>query len=101
MPKFSVEVPHDVERSVAATRLRTFSDKVRSNLPGEVRELQETWHEDGHLDFSFKAMGFRISGRMENRPGNIHVSGTIPFAALPFRSAIESQLAEKVREAIA
>ncbi len=101
MPKFSVEVPHDVEQAEAAVRLRTFSERVRADLPGEVKDLQEIWHEEGHLDFSFRAMGFSVSGRMENRIGIIYVFGTIPFAALPFRGAIERQLAEKVREAIA
>lgn len=101
MPKFSVEVPHEVERSEAAVRLRTFSDRVRADLPGEVKEIQETWDEAGNLDFAFRAMGFTVSGRMENRPGSVHVAGTIPFAALPFRGAIERQIAEKVREAIA
>lgn len=46
-------------------------------------------------------MGFKISGSMITTEKEITVDGKLPFAALPFRGAIESQIADKVREAIA
>lgn len=100
MPSFNVEVLHTIDPATAATRLRTFSDRIRADLPGEVKQLKESWDEAGNLDFSFYALGFTIKGRMENRAGCVHVTGNLPFAALPFRGTLEKQIADKVREAI-
>ncbi|MBX3416845.1 MAG: polyhydroxyalkanoic acid system family protein [Pirellulaceae bacterium] len=100
MPNFSVQVPHDEEPAIVAERLREFSQKVRSMTTITVTEIVEVWDEHGNLDFSFKAMGFSISGRMESRVAVVHVQGSLPFAALPFRGAIEREVAAKIREAI-
>lgn len=100
MPKFRVEVSHAVQRAEAATRLRSFSDQVRNGLSIPVEDVREQWDELGNLDFAFRAYGFSVSGRLENREGIILVSGSLPFAALPFRGMIESEIAKKIREAI-
>ncbi|MCP4477592.1 MAG: hypothetical protein GY880_31535 [Planctomycetaceae bacterium] len=100
MAKFNVAVPHGVPRQTAATKLRSFADQIRDSAAIEVTDVQETWDDDGNLEFSFKAMGMSISGTMTVCEDNVTVAGTIPFAALPFRGAIESQIAEKIREAI-
>ncbi len=101
MARFSVEVPHDVERLTAAGRLRGFADRMRSQLPGDVKDIEERWDADGNLDFSFRAFGFSVSGRLENRPGSIAVAGTIPLAAFPFRGRIENEIRARIKEAIA
>ena len=101
MAKFNVAVPHGAPRQTAVTKLRSFADQIRDSAAIEVTGVQETWDEDGNLDFSFKAMGMSISGKMTVCEENVTVSGTIPFAALPFRGVIESQIAEKIGEAMA
>lgn len=101
MAKFNVTVDHEVHREVAVTRLRGFSDHMRKEVPVEVTEVIEEWDDQGNLTFSFKALGFKVSGSMVTCERQVTVHGTIPFAALPFRGAIESQIADKVREAIA
>ena len=101
MAKFNVVVDHQIERKQAVDSLRTFSDRIREESPVEVREVEENWDESGNLVFSFKAMGFTISGSMVTCEQKVTVAGKLPFAALPFRGAIESQIAEKVKEAIA
>lgn len=100
MAKFNVAVPHGAPRQTAVTKLRSFADQIRDSSAIEVTDVQETWDENGNLEFSFKAMGMSISGKMAVCEENVTVSGTIPFAALPFRGAIESQIAEKIREAM-
>lgn len=101
MAKFNVVVDHTIHREVVVTRLRGFSDHMRKEVPVEVTEVIEDWDREGNLTFSFKAMGFRVSGSMVTCESKVTVIGTIPFAALPFRGAIENQIADKVREAIA
>jgi hypothetical protein len=101
MAKFNVTVDHEVQRDEAVTRLRGFSDRMREEVPVEVTDVEEKWDDAGNLSFSFKALGFTISGSMVTTENKITVDGKLPFAALPFRGAIESQIADKVREAIA
>lgn len=100
MAKFNVAVAHGVPRQAAATKLRSFADQIRDSAAIEVTDVREAWDEEGNLEFAFKAMGMSISGIMTVCDDNVTVAGTIPFAALPFRGAIESQIAEKIREAI-
>ena len=100
MAKFNVVVVHEIHRELAVTKLRGFSDRMRDEVPVEVTEVEEVWDDRGNLSFSFKAMGFRVSGSMVTCETKVTVIGTLPFAALPFRGAIENQIADKVREAI-
>ena len=101
MAKFNVVVDHETERTQAVDRLRTFSDRIRDEAPVEVSEVEENWDDSGNLSFSFKAMGFKISGSMVTCEQKVTVAGNLPFAALPFRGVIETQIAEKVKEAVA
>ena len=100
MAKFNVTVDHQVQRDEAVTRLKGFSDRMREEVPVEVTDVKEKWDDSGNLNFSFKALGFTISGSMITTESQVTVDGKLPFAALPFRGAIESQIADKVREAI-
>lgn len=101
MAKFNVVVVHEIHREIAVTRLRGFSERIRDQAPVEVSEVNEVWDDDGNLTFSFKAMGFKVSGSVVTCESKVTVIGNLPFAAMPFRGAIENQIAEKVREAIA
>ena len=101
MAKFNVVVVHEIQREIAVTRLRGFAEKMRHEAPVEVAEVEEIWDDHGNLVFSFKALGFTVSGSMVTCESKVTVIGSLPFAALPFRGAIENQIAEKVREAIA
>ncbi len=100
MPGFQVSVPHDHDTTVVAQRLRFFADKVRNEIQIQVTNVVESWDADGNLQFAFRAMGFQVSGKLENRVSEVFVAGSIPFAAIPFRGMIESELAEKIREAL-
>ena len=100
MAKFNVAVAHGVPRQTAVTKLRSFADQIRDDSAIEVSDVKETWDDDGNLEFSFKAMGMSISGTMTVCETNVTVDGEIQFAALPFRGAIEIQIAEKIRDAV-
>ena len=100
MAKFNVVVVHEIHREMVVTRLRGFSDRMREEVPVEVSEVEEIWDNHGNLQFSFKALGFKVSGSMVTCESKVTVIGNLPFAALPFRGAIENQIADKVREAI-
>ena len=101
MPKFNVSVPHSLERDEAVSRLQGFSQKVREDTPVELTDVQESWDDNGNLLFSFKAMGMKISGSVVTSPSDVTVNGDLPFAAAIFRGAIETQIKDKIVEAMA
>jgi len=100
MPKFNVNVPHEIDRTEAITKLKSFMEAARADSPVELSDIKEDWDESGNLDFAFSAMGFRIAGQMVTESLQVSIKGELPFAALPFRGAIENQLASKIKEAI-
>lgn len=100
MAKIHFTVPHKIGKDAAVARLKKFSDKVRETLPPGVTTIDEQWTEDGALDFSLKGMGMEITGSVTTTEHEIEVHGFLPFAALPFRGAIESQLRDGVNEAL-
>jgi hypothetical protein len=101
MAKFNIKVQHQLEREVVVNKLRNFSDEMRDRMMVQLSEISEVWDDEGNLDFSFKAMGFKVSGQMVTCEKQVTVFGELPFAALPFRGAIESQVEQKIREVIA
>lgn len=100
MPKFQVEVPHELDRQLAAEKLRQYSEQAKSQMPAEISNLEEIWDEEGNLVFSFTALGFKVSGEMISYTEIIVISGNLPFAALPFRGMIEKQLVERIQSAL-
>ena len=100
MAKFNIVVVHESQREVVVSRLQEFSQRLRDDMPVEVTDVSESWDDEGNLEFAFQALGFSVSGTMMTCDVQVHVTGKMPFAALPFRGAIENQVAEKIREAI-
>jgi hypothetical protein len=100
MPKFSIVVDHTIARDDAVERLRAHFEESKKEVANQVSNVSENWDEAGNLDFSFSAMGFSISGRMETEDSQVKVNGELPFAALPFRGALENQIASRIRDAI-
>lgn len=100
MPKFKVSVPHQSERTVVITKLKVFMHAAKKNSPVELTDIEESWDDNGNLNFAFCAMGFRIVGQMLTEGQLVQIIGDLPFAALPFRGALESQLESHIREAM-
>lgn len=100
MASFQIDVTHPHSRDQATERLRQFSKVALADIPTDVTEVQEQWQSDGSLEFGFKAMGMKLTGRMTVGDGEVKVAGKMPFAALPFRGAIESKIREQLEKAL-
>ncbi len=100
MPKFNVVVSHSMQRETVVVKQQGFSEQVRSKFAVEVSEINEHWDDAGNLEFSFVAMGMQISGNLVTTENDVTVQGKLPFAAVPFRGAIESQIEAKIKDAI-
>lgn len=100
MPKFSVVVQHQLERRECIVRLRGFSQQVIQQASIELSNLNESWDDDGNLEFAFTAMGLQISGYVRTTEDQVTVDGRMPLAAAMFRGAIETQIAEQIRQVV-
>jgi len=94
VPKSTINVPHELGKDDALTRIKDILVQAKAQYGDKLSDLQENWTDDGGT-FSFKAMGFKISGAMTVTDSNVEIVGDYPFAALPFKGTIESTLRER------
>ncbi len=100
MASFQTRFEHQQTREAVSQKLRKFSEIITRDLPTGVSDVSESWNDDGSMNFEFKAMGMPLAGTMIVGADHVLVEGKMPFAALPFRGAIESQIREKFEIAL-
>ncbi|MGD9646006.1 MAG: polyhydroxyalkanoic acid system family protein [Pirellulales bacterium] len=95
MPSLAVTVPHALEQQEAAERLRRLVEVVKSQYGSHLQELHEEW--DGHTgSFRIAAMGMKSTGTVEVRASEVHIQGSLPFAAVIFRGKIEETIRQQL-----
>jgi hypothetical protein len=94
VPKSTINVPHQLGKDMALTRIKDILVQAKAQYGDKISDLQEDWTNEGG-SFSFKAMGFKISGSMTVTDSNVEILGDYPFAALPFKGTIEATLRER------
>lgn len=100
MPKSTVTVPHQLGKDEALQRIKGILVQAKEQYGDRISDLKEDWNPDGGT-FSFKAMGFKISGALVVNPTTVEITGDYPFAALPFKGTIESTLRERAERLLA
>jgi len=100
VPKSTVTVPHTLGKDEALTRIQGILVKAKEQYGDRITNLQENWTSDGGT-FSFKAMGFKISGSLTVTDKDVQIVGDYPFAALPFKGTIEATLRERAERLLA
>ncbi|HUD47873.1 MAG TPA: polyhydroxyalkanoic acid system family protein [Candidatus Baltobacteraceae bacterium] len=100
MPKIHLSVPHVLGQEEAKRRVAVLLADTRSQFGGHVSDVAEAW--SGWVDiFSFRAMGFSIEGKLEVQAAQLLIDIDIPFAALPFKGRVESEILTHARELLA
>jgi hypothetical protein len=64
-----------------------------------VEGADGTWA-DNVLDFSLKAAGMNITGKLTVEDTRAHVAGTLPMIAIPFRGMIEQRIVQQLETAL-
>ena len=100
MPKTDITVPHSLGKEEALTRLKGMLTSVKENYGSQVSDLKENWTDNGGT-FSFKAMGFKISGELTVVDDEVRVDAEFPWAAKPFQSTIETAIRERAERLLA
>lgn len=100
MPAFSAEVAHEMGRDAAQERLKGFSDNLREAYKDQVKDIEESWADDGNFNFSFKTFGMTIKGTITIDDDRVKVDGSLPFAAVAFRGKIEQEIRAQLEKAL-
>jgi hypothetical protein len=97
MPKISQSVPHNLSQDEAKRRITTLLADSRARFAGKVGNVTESWN--GHTNaFSFEAMGFSVSGKLDVQPAQVLVEMNIPWAAYPLKGRVEDEIRKHARE---
>ena len=95
MPKIQVNQAHTLGQEQAIARLQQFLPKLKDRFQDKVSDLQESW-QGPNLDFSFKAMGFKIAGKLAVTDSDVKLQQDLPLAAMLFKGKIEEQIREQL-----
>jgi hypothetical protein len=94
MPKTNVTIDHSLGKDEALNRLKGMLSQVKESYGNQVSDLQENWTDNGG-SFSFKAMGFKISGELLVTDNMVSIDADFPWAAKPFQGTIETTIRER------
>ncbi|HLU36316.1 MAG TPA: polyhydroxyalkanoic acid system family protein [Thermomicrobiales bacterium] len=94
MPKSTVTIDHALGKDEALNRLKGMLDQVKQSYGSQVSDLQENWTDNGG-NFSFKAMGMKISGDLLVSDNRVDIDAEFPWAAKPFQGTIETTIRER------
>lgn len=100
MPVIKISVPHQLGAEEARKRITKLLGETKAQYGDKITDLEETWV-DNRGQFRFKAMGFSVSGNLEVEPSRVQGELNLPFAALPFKSKIESDLSIRAKALLA
>jgi len=100
MPALNISVPHSLKPEEAVQRIQKLVSGVKTKFADKVSDVKEKWS-GNNGEFSFKAMGFDIAGIIEVDHKEVRIQSNLPFAAMMFKSRIESTIREKAKELLA
>jgi hypothetical protein len=100
MPKIKLSVPHQLGQDEAKSRVTKLVAESRVKFGSNISDVQESWA--GNVDtFSFRAMGFSVDGRLDVQPAAVDIELNFPWAAVPFKGRVESEILKHARELLA
>jgi hypothetical protein len=100
MPRIHLSVPHALGQEEAKRRVTNLLAESRAKFGAHASDVTETWN--GHMNnFSFRALGFSVSGTLEAQPSQLVIDIQFPLAALPFKGRVESEILSRARELLA
>lgn len=100
MPTIKLSVPHKLGATEAKKRISHLVSDAKSQFSGNVTDVREEWTGNTN-QFSFRAMGFTVSGRLDVKETTVDGEISLPFAALPFKGRLEEELNTRARALLA
>jgi hypothetical protein len=100
MPKINLSLPHKLGAEEAKKRVNHLIAETRVKFADLISNVEESWN--GNVEtFQFKVKGLSVNGMIEARDDAVIIQMQLPFAALPFKNKVESDLLKHARELLA
>ncbi len=100
MPKINLVIPHTLGVEEAKRRISRLVAETRDEFGHMISDLEESWN--GNVEtFRFRAMAFAVHGTIEAQPAAVLIELHYPFAAIPFKGRVESELLKHARALLA
>ena len=100
MPSIKISIPHKLGADEAKKRIKNLISDAQQQLGNKVSDVKESWT-DNRGDFSFRAMGFSVSGTLKVEPTTADLEINLPFAALPLKGRVEKEISNRAKELLA
>ena len=94
MPSMNVTVTHALGAAEAQRRMESVLPDLKTRFADFIQGLDESWT-GGVNTFTLKAKGMTIPGTVTVTDDSASLQAELPFAALFFKSTIESALREE------
>jgi hypothetical protein len=93
-------VSHRLSQEEALRRIRSAVAHAKVRYADKIKDLHFGWK--GNLGaFEVSGMGQKVSGTAAVNPADVTVEITLPFAASPFKSKIESGIRDTLTKILA
>ena len=100
MPKINITVPHRLPEAEARRRIEAMIADLKTKFGDQVSDVREVWTGNQGV-FSFKAMGFSVSGQGTIASDQVNLQMDLPFAAFAFKSRIEEEITRETTRILA
>jgi len=100
MPTLNVTVAHQLPQAEATERLKKKRTEIKEQHTYTVSDLKETWTTPDSLDFSFKILGFSLTGTVESLDSSVRISIVLPAVALMMKGTIENQVRRELEQVL-
>ena len=100
MPTLDITVPHRLTQAEATERLKRKRTEIKEQHTYTVSDLIETWRTPDTLDFTFKILGFSLTGTVESLETSVRIVVVLPFAAAVMKGTIESQVRRELEQVL-
>ena len=100
MPILNVTVPHQLTQAEATERLKKKRTEIKNQHTYTVSDVKETWTSSDSLDFTFKILGFSLTGSVESLKSSVCITVELPIAATIMKGTIESQVRQELERVL-
>ena len=100
MPTLNVTVDHQLTQAEATERLMKKRAEIQEQKTYTVSDIKETWTTPNTLDFSFKILGFSLTGKVESLESSVRITVVLPAAALLMKGTIETQVRRELEQVL-
>ena len=97
MPKIHLSVPHVLGQEEAKKRVVNLLAESRARFGDQDQRCHRDLERE-RGQFQFSRLGFSVAGKLDVQPAELLIDIDFPFAALPFKGRVESEILSHARQ---